>query len=219
MPKRSTGARRASPGRFGRDRLDVEQRKAASQDESLQAHVQKYVKQKEGQADAGEVSVGRVYALKLHLGHFEDWLGKDTAVRDIDGEVLADYHAHLLSRITSKEWSRTTANHYLTTVKSFVRWLWQIEAIESLPRLLDGRSQFLKISKPAGKVVIFSKDEVKTLLAGGVRADEALHPADVELRHDPEGRFGFSWSPRSIGTRAASSGSGRRPPTRRTCRP
>lgn len=147
------------------DRLEVEQRKAASQDESLHGHIQKYIKQKEGQADAGEVSVGRVYALKLHLGHFEDWLGKDTAVRDIDGEILADYHAHLLARMASKEWSRTTANHYMTTVKSFVRWLWQIEAIAALPRLLDGRSQFLKISKPPGKVVVFTKEEIKTLLA------------------------------------------------------
>ena len=147
-----------------RDRLEVEQRKEVSQDESLHGHIQKYIKQKEGQADAGEVSVGRVYALKLHLGHFEDWLGKDTAVRDIDGEVLADYHAHILTRMTSKDWSRTTGNHYLTTVKSFVRWLWQIEAIAALPRLLDGRSQFLKISKPAGKVVVFTKGEIKVLL-------------------------------------------------------
>ena len=33
------------------------------------------------------------------------------------------------------------------------------------PRLLDGRSQFLKISKPPGKVVVFTKEEIKTLLA------------------------------------------------------
>ena len=79
------------------DRLEVESGRPPPRDESLHGHIQKYIKQKEGQADAGEVSVGRVYALKLQLGHFEDWLGKDTAVRDIDGEILADYHAHLLA--------------------------------------------------------------------------------------------------------------------------
>jgi hypothetical protein len=45
------------------DRLEVERRKSTSDDESLDTYVKKYVKQKSGQADAGEVSVGRVYAL------------------------------------------------------------------------------------------------------------------------------------------------------------
>jgi hypothetical protein len=60
-----------------RDRLAVMKRKAAPEDESLQAHVQKYLKQKENQAKVGEVSSGRYYSLKLHLTHFQDWLGKD----------------------------------------------------------------------------------------------------------------------------------------------
>ncbi len=148
-----------------RDRLEIQKRKAASADESLGTYVEKYVKQKEGQAGAGQVSPARIYAIGLHLTHFQDWLGKDTAVREINGEILASYHAHLLTKVTSKEWSRTTASDHLTTVKSFVRWLWQIEAIAALPRVLDGRSQFLKISKPSSKVVIFTKDEIKAILA------------------------------------------------------
>lgn len=148
-----------------RDRLAVMKRKAAPGDESLQTHVQKFLSQKENQAKAGEVSNGRYYALKLHLTHFQDWLGKDTDVKEIDAEVLINYHMNLLEKTTSKSWGKTTANHYLTTVKAFVRWLWQTNAISTLPRVLDGKSQALKITKPRPGIVTFTKEEIKALLA------------------------------------------------------
>ncbi len=138
--------------------------KAASDDQSLRAYVDRYLKDKEHQAAAGEVTVGRHYALKLHLTHFQDWLGKDTAVGEIDGESLMKYRADLLDKVVANEWGRTTAAHHMTSVKSFVRWLWHIEAIPALPRILDGRSTVLTISRPSPAVVTFTKDEIKTLL-------------------------------------------------------
>jgi len=148
-----------------KDRLEVQQHKAASDDESLLAYVERFLKEKENQAAAGEVSVGRHYALKLHLTYFQDWLGKDTAVGEIDGETLMRYHVDLLGKVASKAWSRTTAAHYMTSVKAFVRWLWHIEAIPALPRILDGKSAALKISRSVPKVVTFTKEEINSLLA------------------------------------------------------
>lgn len=147
------------------DRLEIQKQKAASKDESLRAYVERYLKDKERQAAAGEVSVGRHYALKLHLTHFQDWLGKDTAVGEIDGAALARYRSDLLDKVVSKAWGSTTAAHYMSTVKSFVRWLWHIEAIPSLPRILDGKSASLKISKSLPNVIIFTMDEIRSLLA------------------------------------------------------
>lgn len=159
-----------SPSRIAReiwqDRLEIQQRKAASEDDSLGAHVQRFLTQKGDQANAGEVSIGRVNGLRIHLTWFQDWLGKDTAVRDIDGAALTRYHAELLHKVSKQEWNRTTANHDMASVKGFVRWLWQIEAIPSLPRVLDGRSQLLRISRPLPRVIVFTKDEIKQLLAG-----------------------------------------------------
>jgi len=147
-----------------RDRLEVQKRNAASHDEGLQAHVESYVRDRSAQAAAGVISVGRAYALKLHLTHFQDWLGKDTAVKAIDSRTMSSYRSALLSKVAEKSWSRTTAKHYLTTVKSFVRWLWQIEAIDSLPRNMDGASQSLNIGKSPSEVIVFSKEEINTLL-------------------------------------------------------
>ena len=49
-------------------------------------------------------------------------------------------------------------------MKSFVAWLWRTQAIPALPRILDGGDNILKITKPSRKIVVFDKDEIKTLL-------------------------------------------------------
>jgi len=157
-----------SPGELDQaiwqDRLEVQQRASAPADESLGAYVDRFVKHREQRAEAGDVSIGRLYAVTLHLGHFRDWLGKDVAVKEIDGNVLIRYHTHMMDHVKSKKWERTTARHYLVTVKSFVRWLWQTEAIPTLPRIIDGKSDLLKITPAAPSVTVFTKDELTALL-------------------------------------------------------
>jgi integrase len=134
-------------------------------DASLGGHIEQFLTQKEQLIEAGEISLGRVYSLRLHLTHFQSWLGKDTSVKEIDGTVLVRYHASLLSQVKSESWSRTTAHHHLATVKAFVRWLWQTEAIPQLPRLLDGRTNLLKSNRPLAAIIVFTTAEVKTLLS------------------------------------------------------
>jgi integrase len=147
-----------------RDRLAVMKQKAAPEDESLEFHVQKFLAQKQKQAKVGDISDGRFYALKLHLTDFQDWLGKDTSVKEIDGEVLVNYRMYLLEKTVSKSMGKTSANHYLTTLKSFVRWLWQSNTIAVLPRVLEDRSKPLKIHRSSPNIVVFDKDEITTLL-------------------------------------------------------
>jgi len=67
-----------SPGRIASeiwlDRLRIQKQEAASEDDSLKTHVQKYVGRKEKHWNAGQISAGRVYATKLHLAQFQDFL-------------------------------------------------------------------------------------------------------------------------------------------------
>jgi integrase len=137
-------------------------RTAIPAEKTLASHVESFLAQKKAAATAGELSANRVYILRLHLEHFRDWRAGESAVTDIDGKSLADYRLELLRRVESKEWSRTTANDRLTSVKSFVRWLWQIEAIPSLPRIID--SNTLRIGKQLPSVVTLTKPEISTLL-------------------------------------------------------
>ena len=70
----------------------------------------------------------------------------------------------LLDQVAKGVWSRTTARHYLSSVKSFVRWLWLTDAIPALPRVLDAKTKELKISKTAPSIVTFDKEEVSRVL-------------------------------------------------------
>ena len=132
--------------------------------------MQAFLREKEANANAGEVSVGRLYAVKLHLDYFRDWFGKDRNVEEIDGQALSRYRLDLLEKTASDAWTRTTAWHYLTTVKSFVRWLWTTEVIETLPRILAKKPSPLTITISPRKIVVFTKEEITSLLTAPDRA-------------------------------------------------
>ena len=147
------------------DRNESVRRRAAAPDETIAAHAELFLKLKEQNAEAGELTLGRYFAIQLHVNHFRDWLGRDTSVREIDGTTLLRYHSRLLDEVKSGEWGRASAKNYLTTVKSFVRWLWQTDKIAALPRVIDGRSKLLTISASTAKITVFDKGELSRLLA------------------------------------------------------
>ena len=161
-----------SPSRISReiwrDRLAVQSRSSVDADESVGGHVLQFLKQKQGLVDGGELSAGRLNALRLQLEHFQDWIGKGTPVKEITGSALVKFHASLLANVKEGGWSKNTAFHYLSGVKSFVRWLWQTEAIDSLPRVIDSRSE-LRITRPTTKAVVCSEQEIKKLLKAATR--------------------------------------------------
>ncbi len=161
-----------SPSRISReiwrDRLAVQNCTAAQDDESVGGSVERFLKQKRDLVSGGELSAGRLNALRLQLSHFQDWIGKDSNVEEITGSVLLKYHASLLASVKAEGWSKNTAFHYLSGVKSFVRWLWQTEAIDSLPRVIDSRSE-LRISRPTSKPIVCTEQEIKKLLKSATR--------------------------------------------------
>ena len=146
------------------DRLDVMHRSTESEDDTVRFHVERFLQEKQAAAAAGQLTAGRSYKLRVHVTHFRDWIGGKSNVADINGKHLNDYRLALLADVDAKKWSQTTAADRLKSVRSFVRWLWQIEAIPTLPRIMDGRSKALTISEGLPKVVVYTKQEIMTLL-------------------------------------------------------
>lgn len=147
------------------DRLQVAARSAAEPEQTVRAQVAAYVAAKKSAIAASELSGGRAYTIQLHLDHFVKWLGSDTPVIEINGKILSDYRLELLQRVEASDWSRVTAKGRMGTVKGFVHWLWQMEAIPSLPRVLDAKSRALQIGTPSTSIVVFTLEEISTLLA------------------------------------------------------
>jgi len=146
------------------DRLAVMQKAATPQEQTVAAHIEKFIEEKSRGVTARALTAGRVAKLQVQLGHFRDWISGGTAVEEITGGQLVEYRGVLLQQVEAGTWSRTTAAERLSAVKSFVRWLWQIEAIPALPRVIDQRSTALDIGKSASAPVIFTDSEITTLL-------------------------------------------------------
>ncbi len=147
-----------------RDRLDVMKRSAAPADQTVQAYVERFIEEKKASVAAGQLTAARGFTLRVHLGHFRDWIGSETDVVDITGKQLSGYRLALLEDVQANKWSQTTASDRLNSVKSFVRWLWVIEAIPSLPRIMAEKSKALQISRSSSSIVTFTKQEIATLL-------------------------------------------------------
>ena len=134
----------ASRPEIWRDRLAVQEREAASEDQSLKAATSRSTSVEKRSMATQDRSVWAGFVQRRYtLAVFQDWLGKDFDVAKIDEEVLEGFHEHLLEKVAAKTWSGTTASDCMSSVKSFVRWLWVKKAIANLPRTLDPKCKDL----------------------------------------------------------------------------
>ncbi len=85
-----------------RDRINVMQRSAEPDDRSVENQVAKFLEDKGTNASAGLLTPGRINKLRGHLGHFRDWLGRETAVTEIKSRTLLEYRAELHLLLGSK---------------------------------------------------------------------------------------------------------------------
>jgi integrase len=147
------------------DRLQVQEKKQVEELDTLGTSVGSYLATKLAKVKAGDLSAGRYDPIRTHLYHFREWLGSETAVSSISGKALTDYHAELLTAISEERLSADYAKGRLGTVKSFVQWLWRVNAIEALPRVLAPGNNDLRISRKISTPEVFTIEEVKNLLA------------------------------------------------------
>ncbi|HUE17170.1 MAG TPA: hypothetical protein VMR25_23660, partial [Planctomycetaceae bacterium] len=101
----------------------------------------------------------RVYNLSKHLAHFTGWIDCED-IRKVNGLTLVNFRTHILGKV-----GRDRANNVMSTLKRFMWWCYEIEAIDEHPRNLKSRD--LRIEFPPKSVKIWSHDQLK-LLFGNV---------------------------------------------------
>lgn len=148
-----------------RDRLNVMRRQSIDHEQMIKFQVDRFLEQKGIKASAGQLSLGRRRTVEIHLNAFVEWIGNGTGVGEITSQKLLDYRDELLGRVTSGEWSSSTASERLVSLKSFLRWLYQTEVILTLPRVMDAGSHALEIGKARSVIEIFTKPEIAKLLS------------------------------------------------------
>jgi integrase len=190
-----------SPARIAReiwrDRLNTQRRRSQNTPNTVESCVASFLESKRAQVEGHELTAGRYDVLRVHLHHFSGWIGPTLAISCITGKAIAEYHRELLNGMSDRRWSADYARTRMSVVKSFIRWLWRIEAIEQPPRILD--SKMLNIGTKATTPEVFTVAEVTALLTaatdrtrlylllmlntGMLQKDISdLRPADVDWR-------------------------------------
>lgn len=130
---------------------------------TIGGNVSRFLEGKRAQVDARELSVGRFDALKTHLDDFSEFAVGHKPVSGIDGELLSQYRIELLRRVGKSEMTHIYAKNRLDAAKQFVRWLWKMEVIEQLPRLLDSKE--LQITSPDAEIKLLTIEQIQRIYA------------------------------------------------------
>jgi integrase len=146
-----------------RDRIECQRRlNEGAGDDTLVAWAETYLKKQRERCFAGEISAGRYNAVDTCTKFFRDWLGGDTPVKSVTGRTLSKYHTFLLEQVTAGSCASGYALDRMSIAKSLIRWLWEQDAIDSLPKNIT--SSELRISRVASTPKVFSIEEVGQLL-------------------------------------------------------
>ena len=144
-----------------KDRLSLYLMPRIEPAKTIEGNISRFLDGKRAQITARELSVGRFNALETHLRDFSDFAVGHKPVSAIDGELLSQYRIELLRRVGQSEMTLIYAKNRLDAAKQFVRWLWKMEILDTLPRIFD--SAELRITSPDSEVVTFTNQEIRRL--------------------------------------------------------
>ena len=105
---------------------------------------------------------GRYITIQSVLHHFRDWAGAKTTAASITGQTLTRFHSAQLDLISSKQCAPGYAKGRMGVVKSFIRWLWEQDVLEHLPKNVNSRA--LKTSQQVKSPETCPIADVQTIL-------------------------------------------------------
>jgi len=111
-----------------------------------------------------KVSLGRWDNLRRYLSQFSDFCGS-IPIENLNGSVLSSYHAHLTKQIKADKFSEAYAHDSLAAVKQFVKWAWENNLVDELPRNI--KASDISITIEAQEIKTLTLDEIKGILAVG----------------------------------------------------
>ncbi|MBI1246793.1 tyrosine-type recombinase/integrase [bacterium] len=147
-----------------RDRLSIQEERPEEPENTVETYVNQFLEKERLRVEAKRLSASRFTSKRNNLFRFRDWIGSRTAIDAIDGAMIQAFHAELLRQIAAKTLAPDTAHGRLGDTKGFVRWLWRMNILNELPRVMEPGSNELHIGKRVASPEVFTIDEVKKLL-------------------------------------------------------
>ncbi len=114
---------------------------------------------------AGEISAGRWDAYKRNVGTFQEWIGGETDVSEIDGPKAEAFYKFLARKLADGVYSVDYCKNIMQASKNFWGRLEELGIIPAMPASLLRRLRFTPPDDDDKTPVHFTVDEVKALLA------------------------------------------------------
>jgi len=128
---------------------------------TLEGNVERFLRKKRRQVEAGQLSHGRYDSLRVTLESFSHHIRGSTPLASINGQHLRGFLDKLETHIDRGELTSHTARDRIQAVKQFVNWAWSEELME-LPRIL--KSSEFGIRLPETTIDVFTEEEVRRLI-------------------------------------------------------
>jgi integrase len=130
-------------------------------DRQMKAMVTRFLNHKVQQAGTGLKSDGRVINIATYLRQFENFVGSDRPLSDINALTLFDYHGKAMTDMATGQLSSYGARDRMQIAKQFIRWAWEMGVLD-LPRNIDSKD--LTISVDQQEIKVFEFDKLKDIL-------------------------------------------------------
>jgi integrase len=146
------------------DRVDALRQQAqwtqpAEKDKMISKNIETFNSSRKNKVEAGQLAAKSFHSCAERLKLFLDFVG-DMSIDNFNGVHLTAYFDHLMKKVKEKKYSIATAKGYFVAVKTFVNWLYDVEIIDSVPRIMKKLS--IKLETKA--VITLSIPEVKQIL-------------------------------------------------------
>ncbi|MFO0847719.1 MAG: site-specific integrase [Gemmataceae bacterium] len=148
------------------DRL--ERATATPADRTIKALADVWANIKLDEARAGVRSRQDAESQRHGITHFVTHVGPSSPADAIDAPTWHRWYLDVHGRLNKGDWSADTCHKYFTISRTFVKWLYQTDILDRLPKNIDDPKY--KFARPHRTPMTFTDDEVKTLLnaASGV---------------------------------------------------
>ena len=117
---------------------------------------------------SGTVSNGQQSVLGSHIGFFMRCVGDHQPLESLGIAHWESFWNKLQQNQKSEKWSKKYGNSVLASVRGFLKWCYDTERLETLPRFVT--SNLYRIAVPTTKPIPFTKKEVLSILS--VATDE-----------------------------------------------
>jgi site-specific recombinase XerD len=143
--------------------LQQEKKTVAGND--CQSLAKKWLDKKMDQVEGEKRTAGHVQNMSYELNYFLTWFdpNKTKSVTEINGLTYDDFHQHLDNQITVGKFKEASAKRFQGTFKSWVKWLYEIEKLELLPRNFTRKDMTFKV--PDSEPVPWTKEEIHNVLS------------------------------------------------------